>query len=82
VKNLLKRGLDYRFGKAWLLPVFLLMPGIVGDALLLSILSGEPTRDLSSLSNLVIPIALSMYSFWEDRFKKNLVGEGMLSIIL
>lgn len=49
-KNLLKRGLDFRFKKAWLIPIFLLMPAIVGLSLLLAILRGEPAPDITALS--------------------------------
>lgn len=49
-KNLLKRGLDFKFGKVWLIPIFLLMPAIVGFSLLLAILSGEPTPKVEVLS--------------------------------
>ena len=49
VKNLLKRGVDYRFGKKWYIPIFLLFPAITGGALLLAILSGEALPELSTL---------------------------------
>jgi len=41
VKELLKRGIDFRFKKIWWIPIFFLMPAIVGFSLLLSILSGS-----------------------------------------
>jgi len=57
IKRLLGRGLDFRFGKVWLIPIFLLMPAIVGFSLLLAILSGEPAPEIAVLSQpwVIIP---------------------------
>jgi hypothetical protein len=64
VKRLLKSGIDYRFEKIWLIPIFLLFPAIVGGALLLSMLTGGITPNLSVLSNpFTIPIAF-VYIFF------------------
>ena len=41
VENLLKRGVKYRIGKKWYIPIFFLFPIITGGALLLAVLSGE-----------------------------------------
>lgn len=49
--KLLKRGVDYKFKKIWLIPIFLLMPLVFGVALLLSMRAGFTTLDLSVLSN-------------------------------
>ena len=58
VKKLLKRGLDFRFGRAWYLVVFLLFPVLIGGGLLLAVLTGEPTPELTALANpITIPIA-------------------------
>ena len=56
-KRLLGRGLDFRFGKVWLIPIFLLMPAIVGFSLLLAVLSGEPAPGMPVLSQpwVIIP---------------------------
>lgn len=56
-KNLLKRGLDVRFRKIWLVPIFLLMPAIVGLSLLLAVLSGEPLPEIEVFSQpwVIIP---------------------------
>ena len=56
-KELLKRGLDFRFRKIWFVPIFLLMPAIVGFSLLLAVLSGEPAPELAVLSRpwIIIP---------------------------
>lgn len=56
-KELLKRGLNFKFRKIWLVPIFLLMPVIVGFSLLLAILSGEPAPQIAVLSSpwIVIP---------------------------
>lgn len=51
VKNLLKRGVDYRFRKKWLIPIFLLFPIMTGSALLLAVISGEALPQLSFLAN-------------------------------
>lgn len=49
VMRLLKKGVDYRFGKVWFVPIFLLMPTLAGTALLLAILGGESTPNLPAL---------------------------------
>jgi len=57
IKKLLKRDLDFRFRKIWLIPIFLLMPSIAGFSLLLAVLSGEPVPEIAVLSQpwVVIP---------------------------
>lgn len=50
VKELLKRGVDYNFGKIWFIPILLLMPAIYGGALLLSILTDGIIPDLVLVS--------------------------------
>ena len=35
LKNLLRRAIDYKFRKVWLIPMFLLIPAINGGALLI-----------------------------------------------
>ena len=58
VKKLLRRGLDFRFGRAWYLVIFLLFPLIIGGALWLAVLTGEPAPELTVLENpMMIPIA-------------------------
>ncbi|MEM3693098.1 MAG: type II CAAX endopeptidase family protein [Candidatus Bathyarchaeia archaeon] len=49
LKNLLKRGADYKFRKKWYIPIFFLFPAITGGALFLAILSGEALPKLSAL---------------------------------
>ena len=61
-KELLKRGLDFRFRKIWFVPIFLLMPAIVGFSLLLAVLSGEPVPEIVVLPHPWI-IILSISSF-------------------
>ncbi len=64
VKTLLKRGLDFRIGTIWYLVIFLLFPVLIGGALLLAILTGEPVPELPALANpLSIPIAF-VYIFF------------------
>ena len=55
--KLLKRGVDFHFRKIWLIPIFLLMPAIVGLSLLLAVLSGEPMPEIVVLSQpwIIIP---------------------------
>jgi len=57
VKALLRRGVDFSFRKVWLLPIFLLMPAIVGLSLLLAVLSGEPVPEMPALAQpwIIIP---------------------------
>ena len=57
-KKLLKRGLDFRFGRVWYFVIFLLFPVLIGGALLLAVLTGEPAPELTALANPgSIPIA-------------------------
>lgn len=51
VINLLKRGLDFRFKKIWLVPIFLLPPLLYGGAVSLATLSGWAEIDLTNLSD-------------------------------
>lgn len=51
VLGLLKRGVDLRFRKIWLLPILFLPPLIFGGAILLSVLAGATPLDLSVASN-------------------------------
>jgi len=64
VKNLLKRGVDYRFRKIWYVPIFFLFPVITGGALLLAILSGETLPKLSVLSNPFLIVVGFVYIFF------------------
>ncbi|HOQ20733.1 MAG TPA: CPBP family intramembrane metalloprotease [Methanothermobacter sp.] len=49
VGRLFKRGIDFSFEKIWLIPIFLLMPTIIGLSLLLAILSGETAPSIHVL---------------------------------
>uniref|UniRef100_A0A7C3J4X7 CPBP family intramembrane metalloprotease n=1 Tax=Candidatus Methanomethylicus mesodigestus TaxID=1867258 RepID=A0A7C3J4X7_9CREN len=60
LKKLLKRGLNYRFGKIWYLPIFLLFPLITGGALILAALN-EPLPDFSVLSNPFLVVGAFFY---------------------
>jgi len=53
VKKLLKRGVDRRFGKKWLIPIFLLFPVVSGSAVLVATLTEKITIDTSWVSNLL-----------------------------
>lgn len=71
VKNLLKRGLDHRFGKTWYLPIFLLSPAISGAALLLAVLTGEALPKLTALLNpLSIAVAFVFIFFLGGPFQE------------
>ena len=54
--GLLKRGLDFRFKKVWLLPILLLPPLIFTGAILLSVFTGATPLDSSVLSNPIVAI--------------------------
>jgi len=54
--GLLKRGLDFRFKKVWLLPILLLPPLIFAGAILLSVFTGATPLDSSVLSNPILAI--------------------------
>lgn len=60
IKNLLKKGLNLGFKKIWIIPIFLLMPTIVGLSLLLAVLTGEPMPTIPILNQpwIIIPVFL------------------------
>jgi membrane protease YdiL (CAAX protease family) len=60
VLNLLKRAVDLRFNKLWLIPVFLLLPVIIGGSLLIAIISGEPSPEIFWLDE---PLSLAIVFF-------------------
>ncbi|MEM2841437.1 MAG: type II CAAX endopeptidase family protein [Candidatus Bathyarchaeia archaeon] len=64
VKELLKRGVNYRIGKIWYFPILFLFPTITGGALLLSIFSSGPTPDLFALSNPLLIVGVFLYIFF------------------
>jgi len=64
VKNLLKRGVNYRIGKIWYVPIFFLFPAITGVALLLAVLSGETLPELSVLFNPLMIAVGFIYIFF------------------
>ncbi|MGB9632237.1 MAG: hypothetical protein ACPL8I_02810 [Chloroflexaceae bacterium] len=45
VTNLLRRGMSVRFGPPWYLVILLLFPALIGGALLLAVLTGDPPPD-------------------------------------
>lgn len=57
VIKLLKRGVDYRFVKVWLIPTFLLWPAIMGGGLLVAILAGEEIPALFWVANPLLIIS-------------------------
>ncbi len=64
VWDLLKRGIDFRFKKIWFVPIFLLMPAIVGVSFLLAVFSGEPMPENTVLSQPWIIIPAFFYIFF------------------
>ncbi|MEM2122200.1 MAG: type II CAAX endopeptidase family protein [Candidatus Bathyarchaeia archaeon] len=64
VRNLLKRGVYYKFDKKWYIPIFLLFPFITGAALLLATLSGEALPELSMLTNPFSIVVAFVYIFF------------------
>jgi len=64
VKDLLRRGINYRFGKIWLVPIFLLFPAMNGGALILAAISGESMPELSMLSNPLFILIAFLYIFF------------------
>jgi membrane protease YdiL (CAAX protease family) len=54
--GLLKRGLDFRFKKIWLLPILLLPPVIFTGATFLSVFIGATPLDSSVLSNPIVAV--------------------------
>lgn len=61
IKELLMRAFDIRFKKIWLIPIFFLMPAIVGFSLLLSVMSGDPVPELEVLSEPAVIIPAFFY---------------------
>jgi len=77
VINLLKRGLDFRFKKVWLVPIFVLPPLLYGGAVLLATLSGWAKLDLTNPSNPVgIPIAFVFILFLGGPFQEEFGWRG------
>ncbi|MCX8174381.1 MAG: CPBP family intramembrane metalloprotease [Thermoplasmata archaeon] len=63
-KKLLKRGIDLKFKKIWLIPIFLLMPCIIGLSLVLAVLAGDTMPEFTVLAQpWIIPIAF-LYIFF------------------
>lgn len=60
VLKLLKRAVDLKFNKLWLIPVFLLLPVIIGGSLLIAILSGETAPEIVWLEE---PLSLVIVFF-------------------
>lgn len=61
VKELLARGLDFKFKKIWLLPILFLMPAIVGLSLLLSVMTGDTLREIEAFINPLIIVPAFIY---------------------
>ncbi|MEM3828478.1 MAG: type II CAAX endopeptidase family protein [Conexivisphaerales archaeon] len=64
VKNLLKRGIKYRFGKRWYIPIFFLFPMMTGGALLFAVFSGETLPEVLTLSNPLLVAIAFVYIFF------------------
>jgi len=63
IRRLLKRGVDRRFGKKWLIPIFLLFPALNGSAVLVAMLTEGVTIDMSWVSNLLSVILEALFLF-------------------
>jgi membrane protease YdiL (CAAX protease family) len=63
IRRLLKRGFDRRFGKKWLIPIFLLFPALNGSAVLVATLTEKITIDMSWVSNLPSVILGDLFLF-------------------
>jgi hypothetical protein len=63
IRRLLKRGVDHRFGKKWLIPIFLLFPALNGSAVLVATLTEKITIDMSWVSNLLSVIIGDLFMF-------------------
>jgi membrane protease YdiL (CAAX protease family) len=73
VKKLLKSGADYRFGRIWFIPTFLLFPLWAGTAFLLGILTEGATASLPWFSN---PLSL-LFNFGISNFVYMFVFVGV-----
>jgi uncharacterized protein len=77
VINLLKRGLDFRFKKVWLVPIFGLPLLVNGGAVLLATLSGWAKLDLANLSNPIdLPIIFVYILFLAGPFEEEFGWRG------
>jgi membrane protease YdiL (CAAX protease family) len=63
IRRLLKRGFDRRFGKKWLIPIFLLFPALNGSAVLVATLTEKITIDMSWVSHLPSVILGDLFLF-------------------
>jgi membrane protease YdiL (CAAX protease family) len=63
IRRLLKRGVDRRFRKKWLIPIFFLFPAIDGSAVLVAMLTEGITIDMSWVSNLLSVILGGLFLF-------------------
>lgn len=63
IKEFLKSSLTFKFNKLWLIPIFLLMPAIVGVSLWLAVIGGEPLPQMPVLSNpwIILPAFLQIF---------------------
>jgi membrane protease YdiL (CAAX protease family) len=64
VRKLLRKGVDYQFGKIWWLPTFFLMPAIIGGSLVLSVLTEGVTPDLPWISDPFMLVVVFVYLFF------------------
>jgi len=63
IRRLLKRGVNRRFGKKWLIPIFLLFPAINGSAVLVATLTEAITIDMTWASNMLSVIIGDLVMF-------------------
>ena len=63
IRKLLIRGVDRRFGKKWLIPIFLLFPAVSGSAVLVATLTEKITIDMAWVSNLLSVIIGDLVMF-------------------
>ncbi|MCX8192369.1 MAG: CPBP family intramembrane metalloprotease [Nitrososphaeria archaeon] len=64
IRNLLKKGINIKFQKIWLIPVFLFHPLMAGAALLLAVASGDPLPQFTALANPFFVTITFIYIFF------------------
>ena len=64
VRDLLRRGVKYRFGLIWYLVALLLFPILIGGSLLLAVVTGEPLPVMDAFAEpIAIPISFVIVFF-------------------
>lgn len=79
VKELVKRGVAFRFRLVWYLAIFLLFPILIGGSLIVAVLMGGSVPPSEALTNpLVVPIAFLFIFFLGGPLQEEFGWRGIL----